>query len=48
MPMLQISCRARKMGEHLSLMSVPEETHKFSFVPAKMTKKEKAMMCKPM
>lgn len=47
-PIPQVSVRARKMGMNLSLMSVPEDTRKFSFVPGKMTKKEKMAMCGPM
>lgn len=47
-PIPQASVRARKMGANLSLMSVPEDTRKFSFVPGKMTKKEKMAMCGPM
>jgi hypothetical protein len=47
-PVPTVSVRARKMGKLLTLMSVPEETHKFSFMPEKMTKKERMMMCKPM
>jgi hypothetical protein len=47
-PIPQVSVRAKKMGDKLSLMSVPEDTRKFSFVPGKMSKKQKAAMCGPM